>query len=141
MSLVEFDRVYNDLENFGKLLISTVPTQLLQFIKLAEHSMNIESINEESGSMAEKYKGNKIPDEDEKCISISQQGIDPGTIQSYNEYFDDLKADYYNTMIEKSVTGKEVGRLINEGVAEVDPDLPLIYLKGATETPESCSQS
>ena len=141
MSLVEFDRVYNDLENFGKFLISTVPTQLLQFIKLAEHTASIESMNEESGSMAEKYKGIKVPDEDEKCISISQQGIDSGIIQSYDEYFDDLKADYYNTMIEKSVTGKEVGRLINEGVAEIDPDLPLIYLKGASETPESYSQS
>jgi len=106
MSYVEFDRIYNDLENFGKFLISTVPTQVLQFLKT--HAVGDEEMN--GGGVFE----------EEKVI---------GAQSSCEEYFERLKSDYYRLLQAKGVSASNIEQILKRKVPDLDPDYALEFLK------------
>jgi len=121
MSLVEFDRVYNDLENFGKFLISTVPTQILQFLKIVQSSVEIETKSEDSVKTSETLKQSN-GFEEEKIIK--QKGLE----RSYEEYFGGLKTEYYQKLKSKAIKVEDIDYILNCGVPEMDSDFSLEYL-------------
>jgi hypothetical protein len=122
MSLVEFDRVYNDLENFGKFLISTVPTQVLQFIKIAQHTVETETKSEDSVKTSETFKQ---PGGIEEGKVIKQQVIE----SSYEEYFEGLKTEYYQKLKAKAVSAEDIDYILSCGVPEMESDFSLEYFK------------
>eukprot|EP00826_Nyctotherus_ovalis_P008322 TRINITY_DN1214_c0_g1_i1.p1 TRINITY_DN1214_c0_g1~~TRINITY_DN1214_c0_g1_i1.p1 ORF type:complete len:644 (-),score=151.19 TRINITY_DN1214_c0_g1_i1:94-2025(-) len=109
VSLVEFDRVYNDLENFGKFLISGVPTQVLQFLKAAPNSVNK---GKERGS------AKNVRTKEEEKFDLPEK-------ESFEEYFDAIKMKYSQKMCEKSIADEDIERAIKDGIPDDDPDLPL----------------
>lgn len=127
MSLVEFDRLYNDLENFGKFLISTVPTQVLQFLKAAPHSVEIETKSEDSVRTSETVR--QPGGREEAKMMLKRQGLDPGAERSFEEYFEGLKTEYYQKLKSKAFAADEIEDILRQGVPEMDPELPLEYLK------------
>ncbi len=134
LSIVEFDRVYNDLTNFGKFLISSVPTQILQFFKMTQHkmsgSMSDLTADPTTATPAREVKPPSEEDEKEAATTtIKQQGLNPASEDTYAEYFEKLKMEYYQKMRERSVNSTDIERIIKNGVPEADPDLPLEFIK------------
>ncbi len=139
VSTVEFDRVYNDLPNFGKFLVSSVPAQALQFFKLAQRRMSgsaspdfpSTSLGESSGKADEKQQKVAALEEEDK-EGLKQQGLNPAVEDNYIEYFEKLKLQYYQKMREKSTSASDVEAIIKRGIPDNDPDLPMYLVKKTT---------
>ena len=140
MSIIEFDRVYNDLANFGKFFISSVPVQILQFLKLAQRKMSgalsdpfpqfLSASPSPSapapGSITAEVRGK--PEENEK-EELKQQGLEPLLADNLQGYFESMKVEYYQKLREKSVPTSDVESILKGGIADIDADLPPLTAK------------
>jgi len=130
VSLVEFDRVYNDLENFGKFLISAVPTQVLQFLKVSQNAMSKRKEDNKPDRVKNDYEGIK---EEDKFIKVEQQNVGSTAKKSFEEYFDKVKMKYSKVMRAGLINDTELERIFNDGLPDDDPNLPLEHFKPSRE--------
>jgi len=126
ISLVEFDRAYNDLTNFGKYLISSVPLHILQFFKMQQRRMTGSASDLLADNLGfTPLPGKQIEEEEKEGLS-KQQGPNPAAFEdNFGEYFEKLKIEYYQKMRLKQINPEEIEKIIKNGIPEVNPDFPI----------------